>query len=222
MVLSSGHCWTIQQGQKVVDFVIVPNPWKNNPKLMTDAKIMRPRQKQWSLLQELNCLTELQSKVFSFQFTGWWWLMMMMMMMKHTYGKKEWQYTYEKMNEMKWRVVDERTADVPSYNTFEHVNGKLGRQHTKAPLAAALSPFVSLPYPPNPWCEWCLKVDHNTGSTHPTLFEQWCGLFYVPQEPDRCKRCERGPTVFRPYPKRLESLTVGRCHYKGSTFYSVI
>ena len=27
---------------------------------------------------------------------------------------------------------------------------------------------------------------------------------------------------FRPYPRRLESLTVYRCHYKGSTFFSVI
>ena len=29
-------------------------------------------------------------------------------------------------------------------------------------------------------------------------------------------------TVFRPYPRRLESLTICRCHYKGSTFSSVI
>ena len=53
------------------------------------------------------------------------------------------------MNER--RVVDERTTDVPSYNTyFTHVNSKLGRQHTKAPLAAPLSPFMILLYPPNP------------------------------------------------------------------------
>ena len=45
--------------------------------------------------------------------------------------------------------MDERTTDVPSYNTFEHVNSKLGCQHTNAPLAATLSPFVSLLYPPN-------------------------------------------------------------------------
>ena len=93
------------------------------------------------------------------------------------------------------------------------------------------------------WMMWCLKIEHNTGAslladfciavkdlcwqgipgrTSPTLFEQWCGFFYVPQEPDKCKYCESGPTVFRPYQRRLESLTVCKCHYKGSTFFSVI
>ena len=62
------------------------------------------------------------------------------------------------------------------------------------------------------------------GSTSPTLFEQWCGFFYVPQEPDKCKGCETEPTVFRPYhdQRRLGCLTVCRCRYKGSTFFSVI
>ena len=60
------------------------------------------------------------------------------------------------------------------------------------------------------------------GSTSPTLFDQWCGFLYVPQEPDKCKCCETGPTVFRPYPRRLESLTICRCHCKGSIFSSVI
>ena len=36
---------------------------------------------------------------------------------------------------------------------FNTVNRELGRQHTKAPLAAALSPFMSLLYPANPRCE---------------------------------------------------------------------
>ena len=114
---------------------------------------------------------------------------------------------------MKWRVVDDRTTDVPSYNTFYHANSKLGRQHTKAPLAAALSPFVSLLYPSGPWCEWCdvWRLTTLPGSTSPTRFEQWCGFFYVPQKPDKCKCCETGPTVFRPYPSRLESLTVCWC-----------
>ena len=60
------------------------------------------------------------------------------------------------------------------------------------------------------------------GSTSPTLFEQWCGFFYVPQELDKWKCCGTGPTVFRPYPRRLEILIVCTCHCKGSTFPSVI
>ena len=78
------------------------------------------------------------------------------------------------------------------------MNSKLGRQQTKVPLAAALSPFISLLYPPNPWCEWCgvCRLTTTPGSTSPTLFEQWCGFFYLPQEPGKCKCCETGPTVF--------------------------
>ena len=81
---------------------------------------------------------------------------------------------------------------------------------------------MSLLYPPKPWCEWCdvWRLTTTPGSTSPTLFEQCCGFFYVPQEPDKCKCCETGPTVFRPYPRTMESLTVCRCHYKGNTFFS--
>ena len=96
----------------------------------------------------------------------------------------------------------------------------------RAPLAAALSPFMSLLYPPNPWCEWCdvWRLTTTPGSTSPNLVEQWCEpkFFYVPQDPDKWKCCETGPTVFCPYPRRLESLTICRCHYKGSIFFSVI
>ena len=30
---------------------------------------------------------------------------------------------------------------VPSYNLYKHVNSKLGRQHRKAAVAAAIGPF---------------------------------------------------------------------------------
>ena len=36
------------------------------------------------------------------------------------------------------------------------------------------------------------------------------------------KVCETGPPVYRPYPRRLETLIICRCHYKDSTFSSVI
>ena len=60
------------------------------------------------------------------------------------------------------------------------------------------------------------------GSSSRTLFEQWCRFFDVPQQPDKWKCCEPGPMIFHPYPRRLESLTICRCHCKGSTFSSVI
>ena len=40
-------------------------------------------------------------------------------------------------------------------------------------------------------------------TTSPTLFEQWCGFFYVRQEPDKWACCETGHTVFLPYPRYL-------------------
>ena len=59
-------------------------------------------------------------------------------------------------------------------------------------------------------------------STSPTLFEKWRGFFYVPQEPDKWKCRETGPTVFRPYPRRLERMTVRRCHYTKAALSSLL
>ena len=57
------------------------------------------------------------------------------------------------------------TTDVPSYNLYKHVNSKLGRQHRKAAVAAAIGPFfMSLLYSlSNPWCDWYVKVGLSTG-----------------------------------------------------------
>ena len=55
-------------------------------------------------------------------------------------------------------------------------------------------------------------------STPPTLYEQQCWFFYVPQESEQWNSCETGTTVFLPYLGRLECLTICRWHNKGSTF----
>ena len=36
------------------------------------------------------------------------------------------------------------------------------------------------------------------------------GLFYVPQDYQHSRNCETGPPTYRPYPRRLESLTICR------------
>ena len=69
-------------------------------------------------------------------------------------------------------------------------------------LASQLISFPSLPN--QPMKGW------NTPprSTTPTLYEQPWGFFYVPQKSEQWKSCETGPKVFRPYPWRLECLTI--------------
>ena len=69
-------------------------------------------------------------------------------------------------------------------------------------------------YPPSPWCEWCVKVSHTTRVYIPYPFQTVMWVFL------RC--CEMGPTVFHPYPRRVESLTVCRSHYKGNTFFLLL
>ena len=61
-----------------------------------------------------------------------------------------------------------------------------------------------------------------TRSTPLILYEQQCRFFYVLQETAQWKSYETEPTVFRPCPRRLECITICRCHNKGSTFSSVI
>ena len=65
------------------------------------------------------------------------------------------------------------------------------------------------------------RPDHNAGNYVPYSCEQCVGSL-MSHKVIMNKGCETGPTIYRPYPRRLDSLTICRCHYKGSTFSSVI
>ena len=67
-----------------------------------------------------------------------------------------------------------------------------------------------------------VKVGHTTRVYDPYSFRIVMWGLLRPTTTNQWKCCETGPTVFRPYARRLESLTICRCHYKGSTFFSVI
>ena len=68
------------------------------------------------------------------------------------------------------------------------------------------------PYPtPQP-----VKVGHTTGAYDPYSFRIVMWVLLRPTRTNQWKCCETGPTGFRPNPRRLESLTICRCHFKGS------
>ena len=57
------------------------------------------------------------------------------------------------------------------------------------------------------------------GSMSLTLLEQWCGFSTSHKNQISESAVKTGSTAFHPYPRRLESLTVRTCHYKGIIFF---
>ena len=55
-----------------------------------------------------------------------------------------------------------------------------------------------------------IEIDHRTRDYVPYSFRTVCRFFNVPQI-IRNKCCETGPKIYRPYPRRLESLTATSC-----------
>ena len=66
------------------------------------------------------------------------------------------------------------------------------------------------------------RPDHNNGSYVPFSLREVSGFFNIPFLNQYWEDQETGRVVHRPYPRRLEQLTVYRCHSKGNTFSSVV
>ena len=67
-----------------------------------------------------------------------------------------------------------------------------------------------------------VNVRFTESISSPTLSDKCVGSFTSPANHITLKMQETGPTVYSPYPRRPERLTIRRWHYKGSTFSSVI
>ena len=79
-----------------------------------------------------------------------------------------------------------RTYHIVSQGGLQFYLSEIGRQLVKAPLAAAISPYLISPtHPPTqPLHEMynetmTLQIDHNTGNYVPYSFQQVCGFFNV-------------------------------------------
>ena len=69
------------------------------------------------------------------------------------------------------------------------------------------------PLPPTPKT----RPDQHTGNSMPYSLRFMCGFFNVPQGYEHSSVVRRDLRFIVLNPRRLESLTICRCHYKGST-----
>ena len=80
--------------------------------------------------------------------------------------------------------------------------------------------YANMPsiFPPQPE-EMAQRTATAQGTSRPTLFRIVCGFFTIPDWTLNMEGtyCEMGSTVYSPYLKRLESLTIFRWNCKGST-----
>ena len=118
-----------------------------------------------------------------------------------------------------WRSTEVNDRDVnatgcPSCSIYLTTSTIWCRTHNRAWLQFKC---VLTDNPPSPG-----EADHTSGVYVPYYFRTVVWVLLRPTRTNQWKCCKTGPTVFRPYLRILESLTVYRCHCKDGTFSSVI
>ena len=172
-----------------------------------------------------------------FRWNGLFWRKMWMLISKHKFQIEIELELRQKAKKKKYDFVDLKIWENPStpyYNNsvqseclnwampgfrlrFTSFSGHRPAQRECA-WTALRSHASCHPYPiPQPG-----KVGHTTEVYDPYSFQIVMCVLLCPTRTNQWKCCEMGPTVFHPYLRRLESLTIYRCHYKGSTFFSVL
>ena len=107
-----------------------------------------------------------------------------------------------------------RTYHIVSQSGLQFYLSEIGRQLVKAPLAAAISPYLISLTHPNMKCtmnQWNYRETTTPGTTSPILLDKSVGSLTSPADHVTLKMQETGPTVYSPYPRRLECLTI--CSY---------
>ena len=103
-----------------------------------------------------------------------------------------------------WKTVHLKSPTIPFRIVACTFSDNLSQNSCiQAPLAAAISPLA---ISPSTWVNE-IRPDHNTGrESRSLLFTNSVWVLLRPTVLWTLKGCETGPTVYSPYPKRLESL----------------
>ena len=107
----------------------------------------------------------------------------------------------------------EKNALTLTFIDFATVNQHRGRRWNRTCVSIDIISFITHPAHE--------RLTTTPGTTCPTLFDKCVGSLTSPANHVTLKMQETGPTVYSPYPRRLECLTICRYNYKGSPFSSV-